>query len=424
MKKKTLSIVGILLVVLAFSFLTLPKEVLAFDQDAHQYLKFALALRICCFNWTEANIIAGSDQAVDTEKTTKSGYNSPNNRDWHAFGTDAEFQARRTVLDNRWKNEANPTKKLAKLGQFLHFVEDRYAHRGYGVKWGHAKDLTKPDRLANDPKKSKDMAEESLKILAEACERLGRTPDKVEDILKDKDYQDLMNKLTEKHRSIEENKKLIEDYLKKYFAGLDKEKLEHKKVPNPEDPKIPDPPVIKYDKDGEPTKVGEEEFTYVDPKSYQSDVVLANVDIHLISETTLAVELLIRNYGTLPSLEGMLNIWIGSFATEELLGQYSCLLNSLDPGQSISKNIPVSTNQSIGPTQPAIVLVDLGVDDLDASNGEFLTLFPPPPVGGIAVPIDKLGLLAPYIGLASTILVATVATAIYVKRVKHRKEKQ
>jgi hypothetical protein len=30
-------------------------------------------------------------------------------------------------------------------------------------------------------------------------------------------------------------------------------------------------------------------------------------------------------------------------------------------------------------------------------------------------------LLAPYIGLASTIIVATVATAIYIKRVKHRR---
>ena len=46
------------------------------------------------------------------------------------------------------------------------------------------------------------------------------------------------------------------------------------------------------------------------------------------------------------------------------------------------------------------------------------------PVGGIAIPIDKLGLLAPYIGLASTIVVATVVTAIYAKRVKRRKEKQ
>ncbi len=46
------------------------------------------------------------------------------------------------------------------------------------------------------------------------------------------------------------------------------------------------------------------------------------------------------------------------------------------------------------------------------------------PVGGVWVPVDKFALLAPYIGLASTILVATAATAIYVKRVKRRKKKQ
>ena len=45
-------------------------------------------------------------------------------------------------------------------------------------------------------------------------------------------------------------------------------------------------------------------------------------------------------------------------------------------------------------------------------------------VGGVSIPIDKLGLLAPYIGLASTIIVVTAATAIYAKRVKRRKEKQ
>ena len=47
----------------------------------------------------------------------------------------------------------------------------------------------------------------------------------------------------------------------------------------------------------------------------------------------------------------------------------------------------------------------------------------PTPVGGISIPVDKFSLLAPYIALVSTILVATAATAIYVKRVKHRKEK-
>ena len=43
--------------------------------------------------------------------------------------------------------------------------------------------------------------------------------------------------------------------------------------------------------------------------------------------------------------------------------------------------------------------------------------------GGVWVPVDKFGLLTPYIGLASTVVVATAATAICIKRVKRRKEK-
>ena len=58
------------------------------------------------------------------------------------------------------------------------------------------------------------------------------------------------------------------------------------------------------------------------------------------------------------------------------------------------------------------------------SNPNTLYLqFHPKTVGGVWVPIDKFGLLAPYIGLASTIVVATAATVVYVKRVKGRKEK-
>jgi hypothetical protein len=45
-------------------------------------------------------------------------------------------------------------------------------------------------------------------------------------------------------------------------------------------------------------------------------------------------------------------------------------------------------------------------------------------VGGIVVPVDKLALLAPYIGFASTTIVTAVGAVIYVKRVKRRKEKQ
>lgn len=48
----------------------------------------------------------------------------------------------------------------------------------------------------------------------------------------------------------------------------------------------------------------------------------------------------------------------------------------------------------------------------------------PSGVGGIILPIDKFGLLTPYIGLASTTVIGAVATVVYVKRVKRRKEKQ
>ncbi|KPV63585.1 MAG: hypothetical protein AOA66_0717 [Candidatus Bathyarchaeota archaeon BA2] len=48
----------------------------------------------------------------------------------------------------------------------------------------------------------------------------------------------------------------------------------------------------------------------------------------------------------------------------------------------------------------------------------------PPSVGGVWIPVDKFGLLAPYIALASTIVVATVAAAICVKYAKRRKKKQ
>jgi hypothetical protein len=45
-------------------------------------------------------------------------------------------------------------------------------------------------------------------------------------------------------------------------------------------------------------------------------------------------------------------------------------------------------------------------------------------VGGIVVPVDKFGLLAPSIGLASTMLMATVTAVIFGKRAKRRKDKQ
>jgi hypothetical protein len=68
------------------------------------------------------------------------------------------------------------------------------------------------------------------------------------------------------------------------------------------------------------------------------------------------------------------------------------------------------------------VFLDPGVSIADITEPDAI-ISPVGGVGGFVVPVDKFGLLAPCIGLSS-ILVATAATAIYVKRVKRRKEKQ
>jgi hypothetical protein len=67
-----------------------------------------------------------------------------------------------------------------------------------------------------------------------------------------------------------------------------------------------------------------------------------------------------------------------------------------------------------------------GIIDEVKIYGAHAELPPPPPpgVGGIVIPVDKFALLAPYIGLTSTIVVAAVVSVVYIKRVKRGKEKQ
>jgi len=64
-----------------------------------------------------------------------------------------------------------------------------------------------------------------------------------------------------------------------------------------------------------------------------------------------------------------------------------------------------------------------GANGILVDSGDVL-FEPPEIVGGVVLYVDKFGLLAPYIGLASTAMIGAVATAICVKRVKRRKEKQ
>jgi hypothetical protein len=56
--------------------------------------------------------------------------------------------------------------------------------------------------------------------------------------------------------------------------------------------------------------------------------------------------------------------------------------------------------------------------------GDLMIITETAPVGGIWVPVDKFDLFAPYTSLASTIIVATAATAIYFKHVRPGKKER
>ena len=47
----------------------------------------------------------------------------------------------------------------------------------------------------------------------------------------------------------------------------------------------------------------------------------------------------------------------------------------------------------------------------------------PPPVGGQIIPINKLGLLAPYVGMAAIIVVAATLALVYSRRSESRNQR-
>jgi hypothetical protein len=84
-----------------------------------------------------------------------------------------------------------------------------------------------------------------------------------------------------------------------------------------------------------------------------------------------------------------------------------------------------SGTQNCPPNDCVIWFISVGPDaGKFISGGGTLAFVSSAPVGGEIVPVDRLALLAPFIGLASLIVAAATITAVYVRRAKHREEKQ
>lgn len=102
----------------------------------------------------------------------------------------------------------------------------------------------------------------------------------------------------------------------------------------------------------------------------------------------------------------------------------SCTFSPSQGNPTFISTLTVSTS-TITPTGTHTLTITATGGGKTHSCSVQLTVNPPsPPVGGIWLSVDKFGLLAPYVGLASAIIVATAAIAICVKRVKSTKDKR
>ncbi len=342
----------VLMTAVALSAVTLasllsPKATSAGGKDVHYDLKYTLALE-AGYSADDAKKIASADQAQDSD-SPEARLGSENNKKWHAFGTPEENQARLKELEKAVDDETDHDKKLAKLGQYLHFLEDIYFHEGYHWYFGHgwasfwswfglAKD---PDSMDKDPEKTKEMIRQSLEALRKTAKSMGLNPRSMDDIYKNQAFRDLVDKLAGEGDPAK-NRKAIEDYLGQT---------------------ITEPLVVKYD-NGDLIKMGDHEYVPVDPKTYQSDVFIVP-SISITQEgSILHVRVPLQNQGILESLPGEVHVWCLVPTTGGTIGHAMVPVSPVGVGQSVIIDAYVQP----APTPPTFLAIELHLEDADKTN--------------------------------------------------------
>jgi hypothetical protein len=221
---------------------------------------------------------------------------------------------------------------------------------------------------------------DTLNELAWFGVHLGRAPNAVNGIWNEPAFQAMIDALIAnsnpgwwwwgKDGIINRNKAILGAYLDAYLDGLS----DRKGAPDPA--VIPPPLDVEYDDTGEPIKVGDEEFVFVDPRKYQSELVFVSARAIPVSQYVWNLEFEVKNEGTLSSLEGPLNVWSLN-GSQGIVDQEITTIASINAGATLT--IPVS---SVSVAEEPFLTVEAWVDDADASNNDLL--YPQPGVGGIA----------------------------------------
>ncbi len=424
-------VVSLVLIALLSSPFILCKDALAFDKDAHYYLKFMLILRMCCYTWDEARLIASGDLMTDENENTKAHKDIEVDDDemvrretWHAFGTrdsngypNSAYYATKQFHLKRVQDETDHDKQMVKLGQWLHFEEDFQAHGPYPPEGlGHMWDSLNgscPDSLRTNPDNSWKMIDLSLWLLryvavegllhpsdcppGDVCPPAVRTPQDVGQIEAEdafwQAYIDMVNNSSSNwYRGFRTyilpidlitgtvhyfllssytKEKIISNnrsVMQKYLYGyLNFGKLIAKKAPYP--PIIPPPLSIHYDENGDPTSPLLTQMASTASVNLDSDLAFKSINIEPVSSTEVSVEIQITNTGLLPSLAGSVVVASADFDTRTLIGRTVVDLAPVPSGETIAMAIPLATNPT---SDRPLFIIDLRVDDASGSNNSFI----------------------------------------------------
>ncbi|RMH34188.1 MAG: hypothetical protein D6690_11125 [Nitrospirae bacterium] len=371
------------------------------EKDSHYYLKYALALHTCCYDAGESHLIASGDWGQDTNETMVAGFNSGNNRKWHAIGPIEAKRRRLADLEQRVRRERDPRRRLVRLGQLLHYLEDIYPHAGFGEIIGHATPTVMgndPDSLASDRNKTEGMIRSSINYLLLFCDppirsaaRRRRSRQLFNDIRRSGLIDDLISQSDPSWKSgtgtlgddgdriIESNKQRIEEFLRQQVP----EKVAT--ITDFDTQGIPDHLGIEFDDAGEPTRIprspdeescGEEgQGDQHQQSSIRGDVRIEQVRWTRESRHQVRVAFTLHNRGTERSNPGVLSARVFDISAQAITAESSCSIPAINPGDRYKSDVQIDV-----PAQgPSLIELWAHLYDRNARDNQAIVLIPSEP---------------------------------------------